>query len=82
MRLLDLSWSGCLVASSRAIEPGTTGELRINVDGTEYHDAVHVVRSQDHGASPAFTLAARFGWGQRPSTASVRGKIPAVVTLP
>ena len=44
VQLLDFSWSGCLVAASQEIEPGTTGTLRINMGGMEYLDTVRIVR--------------------------------------
>ncbi len=80
VRLLDFSWSGCLVATNQPIDPGTVGKLRIDMGGKEYQDTVHVVRKTAHAGS--FTLGGQFRWGHRPSRASVRGEIPTIVTIP
>ena len=81
--LLDFSWSGCLVATNQPIDPGTVGKLRLDMGGKEYRDTVHIVRKTEHaGSSHAFTLGGQFGWGHRPSRASVRGEIPTIVTIP
>ena len=79
VRLLDFSWSGCLVATSQPIDPGTTVKLRLDMGGKEYQDTVQVVRKTEHaGSSHAFTLGGQFAWGHRPSPASVRGELDPI----
>ena len=83
VRLLDFSWSGCLVATNHPIDPGTTAELRINLSGKAYQDTVRIVRKVGTlGSSHAFTLGGQFGWGRRPSRASMRATVPSIVTVP
>lgn len=84
VRLLDFSWSGCRVATNHPIDPGTTVKLLLDMGGgKEYQDTVRVVRKTEHaGSSHAFTLGGQFALGSRPSRASVRGEVPAIVTIP
>ena len=39
VQFVDLSSSGCLLETSQQIQPGSTGELQVSLQGTEYHDA-------------------------------------------
>ncbi len=83
VRLLDFSWSGCLVESDEAIAPGTAGELQIQMEGSQHQDPIQIVRQTEHGGSShSFTLGGRFMWGRRPDTTSVRTKVPSIVTIP
>ena len=83
VRLLDFSWSGCLVESDEAVPPGTAGELQVEMDGNQHQDPIQIVRQTEHGgASHPFTLGGRFVWGRRPDVPSVRTKMPSIVTIP
>src|SRR5436190_16694812 len=44
-RLLNVSASGCLLECGVYLEPGTTGRLKVVVDGGAYDDAVRVTRA-------------------------------------
>ena len=77
MSILDVSLSGCRMATNHPIDAGTRGELRVEVDGKVYHDKVDVVRMTRHqGCRRTFTLAATITFGNRPGTASLRGEVP------
>ena len=83
VRLVDLSWSGCRVASHQPIDLGTTGELRMNVDGGEHRDPLQIVnRIERYGAGQTFTLGGKFLWRRRSDVASLRTKMPPLVTIP
>ena len=71
-QLLDLSLSGCLVATDCPLDEGTVGDLRVTLHGKEYQDTVSIVRTTERqGASHTFMAGGRFAWGNRPGTASV-----------
>ena len=79
VRLLDFSLSGCLVATNRPLDEGTLGDLRVTLDGKEYRDTVHVVRTTErHGVRRAFVAGGHFAWGNRPGTISLRGTVPPI----
>ncbi len=83
VRVLDFSWSGCLVEADAAIAPGTAGELQIQMEGSQNQDPIQIVRQTEHGgARHSFTIGGRFMWGRRPDTTSVRSKVPSIVTIP
>ena len=83
IRLVDLSWSGCRVASSQPVPLGTTGELRIDVAGTEHRDPIEIVSRTDHpGSGQAVTLGGKFVWGRAPHAASLKSHVPSLCAIP
>ena len=83
VQLVDLSLSGCLIASSHPLDDGTVGELRVTLDGKLYQDTVQFRRAvRRHGTRLDYVAAGQFAWGNRPGTASVRGSLPLPVPRP
>ncbi len=73
VRLVNVSISGCLLESSSEISVGITGELRVSLDGNQYHDPVRVSRAVARmGTSSTFHLGGEFSWIDRPGADSVR----------
>jgi PilZ domain len=73
VRLVNISASGCLLESGLRMEPGTSGELRLTVDGETYCDAIRVSRVQQmYGAGAAWHVGAEFLWTTRPGSRSLR----------
>lgn len=73
VRLLNVSASGCLIESRRRIEAGTTGALRLMVEGEEYCDDVIVARcSEVQGAGATYHVGAEFLWTTPPGVRSLR----------
>jgi hypothetical protein len=71
--LMDISSSGCLLASSCRLEKGVTGLLRVLFDETEYMDDIRVMRCQEfEGASGQYQLGAEFLWTTSPHERSLR----------
>lgn len=61
VRLLNCSSSGCLLETSTPMEVGTTGTLRIVINGQDLADHVLVVRCQAiQGAGAVHHVGARF----------------------
>jgi hypothetical protein len=59
VRLLDLSRSGCRLESSRRIEAGTSGRLRVGVNGSTRTDDVRISRCQPReGAGGTYDVGA------------------------
>ena len=80
VQLVDLSLSGCLVASDQPLDEGTIGELRVTLDGKLYQDTVQIRRTtRRHGTNLDHLAAAQFAWGNRSGTASIRGTVPLIV---
>ena len=46
VQLLNISRSGCLLLSPRAVRVGTVGRLRVTLDNEEYADNVRVARCE------------------------------------
>lgn len=61
LRVLEMSRSGCLAESVRALEAGTAGRLRITIDGRTYSEEVRVVRCEAMpGAGAPFRIGVEF----------------------
>jgi hypothetical protein len=58
VRVLDISVAGVLLQSSEAVEAGTTGHLRLHLDGAPFKADVQVQRV---AAAPAGTAGYRLG---------------------
>jgi len=83
MSLLDVSLSGCRMATNHPIDAGTCGVLQVRIDGKVYHDTVDIVRMTRHqGFSHTFTLAGTIAFGNLPGTASLRGEVPSSALKP
>jgi PilZ domain-containing protein len=63
VRVLDISVTGVLLQSSRSIEPGTRGSLKLNFGGSPFSADVEVRRAvptADGGSSPSYRVGASF----------------------
>lgn len=75
--MLDVSLSGCAVATDQPLEEGTVVRLLTRFEGHEYQDTLCALRSVSRpGASSRYTVAGRFAWGNPLGATSVRGAIP------
>lgn len=83
VRLLDFSWSGCLVEADEAVAPGSSGELQIAMQGHLHRDPIQIIRhTPQRGTRHPYILGGRFVWGRRPDMESVRTHVPSLVTIP
>lgn len=71
MELVNLSASGCLLRSTRWLEPGTTGTLRVHVDGATFTDGIRVVRVQEQPGA-GWHVGVEFVWTTLPDAGSLR----------
>jgi hypothetical protein len=73
VRLLNASGSGCLIESRHPLANGTTGSLRLRLDGTDYTDAVRITRCQAvQGAGAMFRIGVEFLWVSTPGERALR----------
>jgi pilus assembly protein Flp/PilA len=73
LRAIEISRTGCLLESSRRIEAGTTGELRLKIDRRTYTEIVKVTRCQRlEGAAASYRLGVEFLSTRRLSSSSLR----------
>jgi len=73
VRLVNISTSGCLIESSTRFEPGTAGDLSIQVGGNLFADTVRIARVQQvHGAGSTWHVGAEFLWTTQPGVRSLR----------
>ena len=79
VQLVDLSLSGCLFETTEEIRPGETGELHVTLQGTEYRDAVNVVRSADRHGSHLRLVGGQFTWHTGPTSVSMRRGLQSIV---
>ena len=79
VQLVDLSLSGCLFETSQPIPPGSTGELQVTLQGTEYRDAVNVVRSAERRGSHLRSFGGQFTWHTGPAKLSMRRGLQSIV---
>ena len=79
VQFVDLSSSGCLFETSQQIQPGSTGELQVSLQGTEYHDAVNVVRAAGRQGSHLVFVGGAFAWRSGPGGMSMRSGLRAIV---
>ena len=83
VHIVNCSASGCLLMAKTPMPVGTTGSLRIEVDGLAAVDAVQVVRCQPiEGAGPAYHIGARFLWTAPPRLDSIRHVVPRLAANP
>ena len=73
VRLVNLSLSGFLLESDRAVQAGSTGELRVDLGDAMYRDQIRVGRAVERaGANQPYHLGGEFSWADRPAKNSVR----------
>ena len=61
VRVLDVSLSGCQVATNHAFTPGTAGELSVELGNLAFRTPLRFVRAlARHGSSHAVTLGGVF----------------------
>jgi hypothetical protein len=81
VRLVDISTSGCLLASDSRLETGTIGVLRVSIDDTDFADDVRVMRCQAcEGSSALYHIGAQFLWTTSPDERSLRRAITRLQT--
>jgi len=73
VRVLNVSATGCLIETRRALDIGTVATLRVNLAGSDFEDTVQIVRCQEiTGAGTTFHLGATFLTTSAPSLESLR----------
>jgi hypothetical protein len=73
VRVVNISGSGCLVETVAQVEAGTTGVLKVEIDGEQYADDIRVARVQRvHGSSATWHVGAEFLWTTYPGSRSLR----------
>ncbi len=79
-RLVDISRTGCLLESSRHVDVGTVGELRLEVQSHRYVDDVRVTRCVlMEGSSSTYLVGVEFVATHRPGERSIRRAIAAIL---
>jgi hypothetical protein len=81
VRLVNLSGSGCLVATTSSLHEGATASVRLNFGGVEYTDDVRVARCTRVEGSSEYHLGMEFLWTTAPGARSIRrviGSLQAV----
>lgn len=76
VRLVNLSGSGCLVATSTSVHEGATASVRLEVGGIEYTDQVRVARCTRIEGASEYHLGLEFLWTTAPGERSMR-RLPA-----
>jgi len=73
VQLVNISGSGCLVVTNAQVATGTTGVLKVEIDGEQYADDIRVARVQRvHGSSATWHVGAEFLWTTYPGSWSLR----------
>jgi hypothetical protein len=72
VRLLNVSGSGLLVATTSTLHEGTTASVRLEFEGVEYTDDVRVVRCTRIEGSSEYHLGMEFLWTSAPGERSMR----------
>ena len=72
VRLVNISGSGCLVATTSSLHEGATASVRLDVEGVEYTDDVRVVRCTRIEGSSEYHLGMEFLWTTAPGERSMR----------
>ena len=72
VRLLNVSGSGLLVATTSTLHEGTTASVRLDFEGVEYTDDVRVVRCTRIEGSSEYHLGMEFLWTTAPGERSMR----------
>jgi hypothetical protein len=72
VRLVNISGSGCLVATTSALHEGATASVRVVFGGVEYTDDVRVVRCTRIEGSSEYHVGMEFLWTTAPAERSMR----------
>ena len=80
--VVNCSASGCLLLASTPLTVGTTGSLRLVVNGVEATDVVEVVRCQRIEGAASYHIGARFLWTAPPRIDSIRHMLPRLAANP
>lgn len=73
VRIVDVSRSGCRLESSRWVHTGTTGQLRLSLDGGDHEDDIRIARCQvREGAGRNYFLGAELLRTRRLNARSIR----------
>ena len=78
VQLVNISSSGCLVATTSSLHEGTTASVRLNFGGVEYTDDVRVVRCTRIEGSSEYHLGMEFLWTTAPGEQSMRRAIASL----
>ena len=78
VQLVNISSSGCLVATTSSLHEGTTASVRLNFGGVEYTDNVRVVRCTRIEGSSEYHLGMEFLWTTAPGGQSMRRAIASL----
>jgi hypothetical protein len=81
VQLINISNSGCLVATTSALPEGVTVSVRLDFGGVEYSDDVRVVRCTRVEGSSEYHLGMEFLWTTPPGERSMRRVIASVQTV-
>ena len=83
VQLINISGSGCLVATTSSLPEGVTASVRLDFGGVEYTDDVRVVRCTRIEGSSEYHVGIEFLWTTAPGKRSMRrviASLQAVVT--
>ena len=72
LRVLDVSVSGCLLETHRAVEVGTLATVRVTIGDQAYSDDAHVVRCYPIVGGSTFHVGTKFLWTSPPHRHSLR----------
>lgn len=80
VEVVDVSRCGCLIESTRPLEPGTIGTLQLAVDGREYVEDFRVARCTAlPGRGSTFRIGVEFLRTRRTADASLRHAVTHLV---
>jgi hypothetical protein len=76
VRLVEVSRGGCLLECRHEVEPGVSGELRLDLDGLTHSDDVRVARCLSlPGTGTLYRVGAELLWTRHPGRRSIRDVI-------
>jgi len=79
-RLIDVSRTGCLLESRQRVEPGTVGELRLELEAETFVDDVRVTRCVlVEGSGSVYLVGAEFVQTHRPGERSIRWAVSGIL---
>ena len=78
VQLINISGSGCLVATTIALPEGVAASVRVDFGGVEYTDDVRVVRCTRIEGSSEYHLGMEFLWTTAPGERSMRRVIASL----
>ena len=78
VRLVNISGSGCLVATTVSLQTGATASLRMDFAGVDYGDDVRVARCTRVEGSSEYHLGLEFLWTTSPGERCLRRMIASL----